>query len=87
MAAPLPDPPVFPATDIYSTHYGRNRDTVSPVNTSFARSAWRLSGRWPDGVLFEGYGHDGPGVRLGDGQTEAYLRDTDMTGLVPPHLT
>ena len=24
-----------------------------------------------DGVLFEGYDHDGPGVCLGDGQTEA----------------
>ena len=23
------------------------------------------------GVLYEGYGHDGPGVCLGDGQTEA----------------
>ena len=25
----------------------------------------------PDGVLSEGYGPDGPGVCLGDGQTEA----------------
>ena len=45
------------------------------------RRAWRLSGRWPDGGLSEGYGHDGPGVCLGDGQTEAYLKDMDMTGL------
>ena len=30
----------------------------------------RLPGRWPDGVLSEGYGHDGPGDCLGDGQTE-----------------
>ena len=30
------------------------------------------------GGLFEGYG---PGVRLGDGQTEAYLKDMGMTSL------
>ena len=34
------------------------------------------------GVLSEGYGHDVPGVCLGDGQTEAYLKDTGMTCLV-----
>ena len=33
------------------------------------------------GVLSEKYGHDGPGVCLNDGQTEAYLKDMDMTGL------
>ena len=33
------------------------------------------------GGLSEGYGHDGPGVCLGDGQTEAYLEDMSMTGL------
>ena len=43
--------------------------------------AWRLPGRWPDGGLSEGYGHDGPGVCLGDGQTEAYLKDMGLTGL------
>ena len=37
----------------------------------WAWRVWRLSGRWPDGGLSEGYGHDGPGVCLGDGQTEA----------------
>ena len=41
----------------------------------------RLPGRRPDGGLYEGYGHDGPGVCLGNGQTEAYLKDMDMTGL------
>ena len=30
----------------------------------------------------EGYGHDGLGVYLGDGQTEAYLKDMGMAGLV-----
>ena len=44
-------------------------------------TAWHLSGRWQDGGLSEGYGHDGPGVCLGDGQTEAYLKDMSMTGL------
>ena len=34
-----------------------------------------------DGVLSEGYGHYGPGVRLGDGKTEAYLKDMNMAGL------
>ena len=33
------------------------------------------------GVLSERYGHDGPGVCLGDGQMEAYLKDMGMTGL------
>ena len=33
------------------------------------------------GVLSEGYGHGGPGVCLGDGQTDAYLRVMGMTGL------
>ena len=33
------------------------------------------------GVPSERYGHDGPGVCLGDGQTVAYLKDTAMTGL------
>ena len=33
------------------------------------------------GVLSEGYGHDGPDVCLGDGQTEAYLKAMGMTGL------
>ena len=37
--------------------------------------------RWPDGGLSEGYGHDGPGVCLDDGQTETYLRDMGMAGL------
>ena len=31
--------------------------------------AWRLPGRWPDGGLSEGYGHGGPDICLGDGQT------------------
>ena len=33
------------------------------------------------GVLSGGYMHGGRGVCLGDGQTEAYLKDTGMTGL------
>ena len=33
------------------------------------------------GVLSEGYGNDRPGVCLGDGQTEAYLKDMGITGL------
>ena len=33
------------------------------------------------GVLSEGYGHSGPGVRLGNGQTEAYLKDMGMASL------
>ena len=40
-----------------------------------------MSGRWPDGVLSEGYGHDWPGVCLSDGQTEAYLKDMGMASL------
>ena len=45
-------------------------------------TAWRLPGQWPDAGLSEGYGHDGPGICQGDGLTEAYLKDMDMTGLV-----
>ena len=33
------------------------------------------------GGLSEEYGHDGPGVCLGDGQREGYLKDAGMTGL------
>ena len=40
-------------------------------------SAWTMA----DGSLSEGYGHDGPDVCLGDGQTKAYLKDMDMMGL------
>ena len=32
-------------------------------------------------VLYEGYGHGGPGICLGDGQTEAYMKDLGMTVL------
>ena len=39
------------------------------------------------GDLYEGYVHDGPGVCLCDGQTEAYLKDMDMTGLAPAWVT
>ena len=38
-------------------------------------AAWRL----PAGGLSEGYGHGGPGVCLGDGQTEAYLKDIGIS--------
>ena len=31
-------------------------------------------------TISEGYGHDGHGF-LGDGQTEAYLKDMGMTGM------
>ena len=34
------------------------------------------------GILSEGCGHGGPGVCLGDGQMEAYVKDTGMPGLV-----
>ena len=40
------------------------------VEAHLKNMAWRLPGRWPDGGLPEGYGHDGPVVCLGDGQTE-----------------
>ena len=33
------------------------------------------------GGLSEGCGHDGPSVCLGDGQTEAYLKDMGKAGL------
>ena len=42
-----------------------------PIWRIWAWRTWRLPGRWPDGGLSEGYGHGGPGVCLGDGQTEA----------------
>ena len=32
-------------------------------------------------VASEGYGHGGPGVCLGDGQTAAHLKDMGMAGL------
>ena len=45
------------------------------------------------GVLSEGYGHDGPGVCLGDGQTEAEVvpsqggRGDALLRRMPPYLT
>ena len=33
------------------------------------------------GILSEGHGNDGPCICLGDGQTEAYLKDMGRTGL------
>ena len=45
------------------------------------------------GVLSEGYGHGGPGVCLGDGQTEAEGvpaqggRDAALLRRMPPYLT
>ena len=45
------------------------------------------------GVLSEGYGHGGPGVCLGDGQTEAEGvpsqggRDDALLRRMPPYLT
>ena len=44
-------------------------------------SAW-----WPDGGLYEGYGHGGPGVCLGDGQMAAYMKDTGMAALASAWL-
>ena len=59
---------------------------IVPVIIEGCKHTWRvghLPGQWPDGGLSEGYGHGEPGVCLGDGQTEAYLKDTGMTGLAP----
>ena len=42
---------------------------------------WKYSRANCGRVLSEGYGHDWPGVCLGDGQTEAFLKDMGMTGL------
>ena len=48
---------------------------------------------WSDGVLSEGYGHGGPGVCLGDGQTEAEIvpsqggRGDALLRRTPPYLT
>ena len=33
------------------------------------------------GGLSEGYGHGGPGVCLGDGQTKTYLKDMDLASV------
>ena len=41
----------------------------------------RLPRRWPDGSVYEGYEYDGPGICLGDDQTEAYVKDMGMTGM------
>ena len=43
---------------------------VGPIRGIWTWRAWRPPG-WTDGGLSEGYGHDGTGVCLGDGQTEA----------------
>ena len=51
-------------------HFGLGRES-SRIRVRASWRAWRLPGRWPDGGLSEGYVHGGPGVCLGDGQTEA----------------
>ena len=33
--------------------------------------SWHLPGQWPDGGLSDRYGHEGPGICLGNEQTEA----------------
>ena len=56
------------------------------------KRAWRLPGQWPDGGLSEEYGHDGPGVSLGDSQTEAEgvpsqgVRGDALPRRMPPNL-
>ena len=56
---------------------------LKDTGMTFLASAWR----WPDGGLTEGYGHDGPGVCLGDGQTVAYRKDMDMIWPCPANPT
>ena len=52
-----------------------------------------MSGRWPDGLLSEEYGYDGPGVCLGNGQTKAEGvpsqggRGDALLRRMPPYLT
>ena len=53
---------------------------VQPEGLDYAEGAATGSMIASGVVLSEGYEHDGPGVCLGDGQKEAYLKDTDMTG-------
>ena len=60
-----------------------------PICRIWAWRVWRLPGRWPDGGISVGYGHDGPGVCLGDGQTRqraapSYVPtfDTDLVDVV-----
>ena len=64
-----------------TTHY----ESFSPryVGLHHAEGAYTRFMVASGGGLTEGYGHDGPGVSLGDGQTEAYLKDTGMTGMEP----
>ena len=38
------------------------------------------------GVLSDGHGHGGPGVCLGDGQTEIYPKNTGITGLASAYM-
>ena len=63
---------------------------IPPSDSFLSRSEWLVhaegastrfmvaSGEGPS----EGYRHGGPGVWLGDGQSEAYLKDMGMTDLV-----
>ena len=62
---------------------------IPPSDTFLSRSEWLDHAEGAStgfmfasgGVLSEGYGLDGPGVCLGNGQTEAYLKNIGMTGL------
>ena len=68
-------------------------DDSNVVLVQYALLACLASGRWPDGDLSEGYGHDGAGVCLGDGQTEAEGvpsqngRGDALVRRIPPYLT
>ena len=66
---------------------------VTSVATCFVVASGTRLDRWPDGGLSEGYGHDGPAVGLGDGQTEAEGvpseggRGDALLRRMSPHLT
>ena len=53
---------------------------VTPPDATMTPASKRFMVASGEG-LSEGYGHGGPGVCLGDGQTEAYLKDMGMAGL------
>ena len=66
---------------------GRKREVVCYGNICYVRSSRGAEGPSAcfevasGGDLSDEYEHDGPGVCLGDGQTEAYLMNMSMTGL------
>ena len=68
----------FPFTSTIGFYISTDVRSVWLVHAAGASTRFMVAS---GGVLSEGNGHGGSGVCLGDGQTEAYLKDMGMVDL------